>query len=140
MDPVGGRPGWMKTGAGKRKARSGTPGAKATGELGESLAARLLEEKGYRIVARNYRCPHGEIDLIASQGEYLVFVEVKARRGGTGFDPVLAVNARKMDKLRALAAYYLAGQPRMELQPRFDVIAVMLAADRPHLRHIENAF
>jgi putative endonuclease len=131
--------------ANKGTGRPGKAGARAAGERGEALAARYLEKKGYRIVARNFRCPYGEIDLIASQGEYLVFVEVKTRRGRTAFDPALAVNARKMDKLRALAAYYLAahyvaGHPQDELQPRFDVIAVMLAAAGPRVRHIENAF
>jgi putative endonuclease len=107
---------------------------------GEELAARHLESRGYTIVARNYRCAHGEIDLIAAQGEYLVFVEVKTRRGRTDYHPLLAVNARKMEKLRTLGSLYLAEHPELELQPRFDVIAVVLRAPRPEVEHIENAF
>jgi putative endonuclease len=125
-----------------RKAASSrkAAGTKAAGDRGEALAARHLEALGYRIVERNYRCAHGEIDLIASQGEYLVFVEVKTRRGRTEYHPVLAVNARKMEKLRTLGSFYLAEHPETNLQPRFDVIAVVLRAPHPLVEHFENAF
>lgn len=122
--------------AGSRKAA----GTKAAGVRGETLAARHLEAQGYRIVERNYRCAHGEIDLVATAGEYVVFVEVKTRRGRTDYHPVLAVDARKQAKLRNLGSFYLAEHPEMHLQPRFDVIAVMLRAPHPEVEHIENAF
>ncbi len=122
--------------AGSRKAA----GTKAAGVRGEALAARHLEAQGYRIVERNYRCAHGEIDLVATVGEYVVFVEVKTRRGRTDYHPVLAVNARKQAKLRDLGSFYLAEHPKLNLQPRFDVIAVVLRTPQPEVEHIENAF
>lgn len=122
------------------KRRRKAVGTKAAGDQGETLAARHLEAKGYRIVARNYRCPYGEIDIVATQDEYLVFVEVKTRRGKTAYHPGLAVNRKKQDKLRDLGSYYLSEHPDLNLQPRFDVIAVVLTAPQPTVEHIENAF
>ena len=110
------------------------------GARGEQIAARHLELKGYRIAERNYRCPVGEIDLVATQDEYLVFVEVKTRRAGTVYAPGIAANRKKMDKLRELGSYYLSEHPDLNLQPRFDVIAVVLTAPQPMVEHIENAF
>ena len=124
---------------GRRSTRSRT-GTSRLGGHGEALAAALLEQKGYRIVARNFRCLRGEVDLIATQGEILAFVEVKTRQGQRVIDPVLAVTARKMERLRMAATIFLASHPEIELQPRFDVISVILVGSQPELRHIENAF
>jgi len=127
---------------GARPARKGrdAQGTKAAGDAGEALAAEHLKAAGYAIVARNHRSPLGEIDLIATRGEFLVFVEVKTRRGNTGYHPTLAMDARKIGKLRSLASLYLAEHPELELQPRFDVVAVVLSGPRPQVEHIENAF
>ena len=126
----------------------------ATGRLGEAIAARYLEARGFAIVARNYRCAEGEIDLVADDGEYLVFVEVKTRSRDDGFDPSLAVNAAKQDRVRRVGAHFLAAHPQWERQPRFDVLAVVLQpmdagktpparADDPEahtVEHYVNAF
>lgn len=113
---------------------------KAAGIRGEDLAARHLAAKGYRILERNYRCALGEIDLVAALGECVVFVEVKTLRGHTVYHPALAVNRRKQAKLKDLAQWYLSEHPSLNLQPRFDVVAVTLAAPRLAVEHIENAF
>ncbi|BDE05318.1 UPF0102 protein [Vulcanimicrobium alpinum] len=91
------------------------------GRAGEDAAVALLESHGYRIVARNVRLPGGEIDVIARDGDTIVFVEVKAR-AGTSFGSALgAVDARKRTTLRALAADWLQiAAPRA--RARFDVV------------------
>ncbi len=91
------------------------------GAAGEDAACAELERLGYRIVARNVRLPGGEIDAIARDGDVVVFVEVKARRGASHGSALSAVDARKRAKLRALAADYLQiAAPRAQM--RFDVV------------------
>lgn len=111
----------------------------ATGERGEKLAARLLRRKGYRILERNFQTRFGEIDLIARKGDQLVFVEVKTRAPGA---PVIgrdAVDAAKQARVRAAALqYWQAGFTA--LQPRFDVMEVVLSPEGALIEHIENAF
>ena len=98
------------------------------GRAGEALAADYLQAQGYEITGRNIRCELGEIDLIATRNEYLVFVEVKTRSKASGYHPTLAITAAKKKKLRELGAWYLAQHPpRQPMQPRFDVVTVVLA-------------
>ena len=98
---------------------------RATGGRYEEMAAAFLEEKGYQILERNYRERSGEIDLIARDGRYLVFVEVKYRRDtGSGY-PEEAVNARKQARIRHAAAYYLYSRRYPSDTPcRFDVVSI----------------
>ncbi len=115
------------------------------GNRGEALALRYLVKKGYTPVERNYRTRRGEIDLILNDGNTLVFVEVKLRRG-TGFgDPLEAVTPRKQARIRLIAEQYLAekgedfagGFDAM----RFDVVGILLTrSDNPEVRHVEDAF
>lgn len=99
---------------------------RSLGILGENLAVARLQECGYRIVARNFRCVFGEIDIIAEEGEDLVFVEVKARRGrGYGL-PEEAVHKRKQQKLIQVAQYYLNRYTLAECSWRIDVVAIDL--------------
>lgn len=137
---VAGKTAAGKKAAGTKAAGKKSAGTRAAGKEGEELAVRHLEARGYRILARNYRCTVGEIDVVATQDEYLVFVEVKTRRGRTAYPPGLSVNGSKMAKLRELGSYYLSEHPHLNLQPRFDVIAVVLTAPRPIVEHFENAF
>jgi putative endonuclease len=105
------------------------------GRAGEDAAAALLEAHGYRIVGRNVRLPGGEIDIIARDGETVVFVEVKARAGGSFGSAVAAVDARKRATLRALATDWLQiAAPRA--RARFDVVTF----DRGRARLHRGAF
>ncbi|MEW6338010.1 MAG: YraN family protein [Acidobacteriota bacterium] len=107
---------------------------------GESLAAAWLRLKGYRIEARNWRCAAGEIDLIAWDGDTLVFVEVKARAGRTAGAPEEAVDRRKQERLVRLAEIYLSRLGDQAPECRFDVIAVEGSGALPRLRHLKAAF
>lgn len=80
---------------------------KDIGNLGEKLARQFLVKKGYAIIGSNYRCPYGEIDIIARDGGFLVFVEVKTRTGTDLGIPEESVNAAKQAKLRQAALHYL---------------------------------
>jgi putative endonuclease len=113
-----------------------------TGRLGEDVAAGFFERRGCAIRARNWRCPAGEIDLIVTDGEYLVFVEVKTRSARDAFPPVLAMTRRKQKRVRELALRYIAqtfGGAPPPLQPRFDVVLVVLGRE-PQVEHLTNAF
>lgn len=103
----------------------------------EDLTAKKLEELGYQILEANYRCPVGEIDLVARHREYLVFVEVKYRSGLESGFPEEAVDARKQRVISRAALYYLTERGFGEDTPcRFDVAAV----SRQGVRIYENAF
>ena len=110
------------------------------GARGEAIAARYLERLGYRIQERNYRCSLGEIDLVATHGEYIVFVEVKTRSAGAPLAPSLSVTAKKRAKVRQLGEFYCAHHTELPLQPRFDVVSVVAGSKGEQVEHIVNAF
>src|SRR3990172_5985671 len=97
------------------------------GDAGEDLAAAALKKLGYKILERNYTCSLGEIDLIARQGQTLVFIEVKTRRSERFGAPQDAVSPPKHARLRRLAAYYLKQKRLAEVPVRFDVVAITFA-------------
>ncbi|MBI2939965.1 MAG: YraN family protein [Chloroflexi bacterium] len=99
-----------------------------TGQLGETLAMRYLERRGYTIVARNVRTARGELDLVAHDGGTLVFVEVRTRRTSAYGTPEESVDARKRAKLVELAEAYLQTQPSTDVPCRIDVIVVELGS------------
>ncbi len=105
----------MKAAAGNRR---------QLGNAGEELAARALGARGMQIVARQFRCQSGEIDLIARDGPTLVFVEVKTRRGNRYGTPAEAVTARKQHKLIASAETYMQMQALEDVDWRIDVVTV----------------
>ena len=113
------------------------------GQWGEELAAGFLRAKGFSIRAANWCSRFGEIDLIAENGTYLCFVEVKLRKSAAFGAPGAFVDRRKQDKLRATAQLYLA-RHSTDLQPRFDVIEIYAPqgerTPRPKIVHLENAF
>lgn len=112
----------------------------STGKAGEDYAAQWLVEHGYRLAARNYHTRYGEIDIIAEDGKYIVFVEVKTRRSGSIVSPLEAVTPQKQQKLLLTAQLYLAQNPS-PLQPRFDVAGITTAGGKPlRLDYYENAF
>jgi len=110
------------------------------GDAGEEAAAELLRKGGYRIVARNYRCRRGEVDLIAERGELLVFVEVRTRATAAFGAPEETVGFRKRRRVVAAARDYLARRRGSERGARFDVVAVVDSPAGPRLTHFENAF
>ncbi len=99
---------------------------KKLGNWGESLAQTHLQAKGYRIVTQNWRCPQGEMDLIAQEEDTLVFVEVKTRRGRDLGTPEEAITHHKARKLITIAQTYLAQQELGDIPWRIDLVAVEL--------------
>ena len=114
------------------------------GRWGEALVAEDLRKKGYTILASGYHSRYGEIDLIAADRNYLIFVEVKLRRNDSFAPGRAAVDPRKQSKLRTTAELYLAEHPENTLQPRLDVAEVYapqgMQTSKPHIIYIENAF
>lgn len=121
----------------------GGEGARTLGQWGEEQAAEWLRRRGLRIVGRNFRCRMGEVDIIAADGRYLAFVEVKLRKDGRYGAACEAITLSKQRKLRTAAEYYLLCHPT-RLQPRFDVAEVYapqgVRTERPDIYYIENAF
>lgn len=113
------------------------------GAWGEALAAEYLRKKHYKLVATRYLCRYGEIDLIVSDRNYLVFVEVKLRKSANFAEAREFVDIRKQERIRTTASFYLA-ENETSLQPRFDVIEIYapegLATRNPAINHLEGAF
>ena len=113
------------------------------GRWGEEQAAGYLRRKGFVIRDTNWHSRFGEIDLIAEDGTYLCFVEVKLRKSADYGSAAAFVDRRKQEKLRATAMLYLARTPT-SLQPRFDVIEIYAPQGeetlRPEIIHLENSF
>lgn len=110
------------------------------GRYGEDAAATYLVARGYRIIARNFRTPVGEIDIIAQSSRILIFAEVKTRRTLHFGSPQEAVGPRKQRQIIRSAQWYLSTGQHRGLQPRFDVIAILLLPSGPQIEHIVNAF
>ncbi|HWR59904.1 MAG TPA: YraN family protein [Thermodesulfovibrionales bacterium] len=110
------------------------------GVEGEDLAADFLKGKGYRIIARNYKTPIGEIDIIARDRGTLVFAEVKTRAVGSFGHPFESVTPRKREKLRKLALYYLKNVCKKEVPSRFDVLSIRAGSSEDEIEHIVDAF
>lgn len=111
------------------------------GKYGESLAASVLTEKGYKIIEKNYHYGHGEIDIIAEDNGILVFVEVKTRKNINYGEPEEAVTRLKQQQIIKIAGAYLYEKGLIEVDCRFDVIAILIADDKvPMINHITNAF
>ena len=109
---------------------------RAIGTEYETLACEYLTRHGYQILCRNFRCRQGEIDIIARDRDYLVFIEVKYRRDEHEGDPAEAVDYRKQKKISRVAEYYCWKKQKLNQPCRFDVICVL----GQEIRHIVNAF
>lgn len=114
-----------------------------SGAWGEQLAANYLRKKKYKVVATNYRCRYGEIDLVVSNRSHLVFVEVKLRKSAEFARASEHVDKFKQTKIRTTAEYYLSTNPT-NLQPRFDVVEIYAPEGvktlYPVICHMEDAF
>ena len=109
------------------------------GQRGERAAEKTLRQAGMRILQRGFRTPQGEIDLIARDGDVLVFVEVKTRRGG---QPAEAVTPAKQRRLTLAALAFLKQHRLLEQKSRFDVVAIVWPeqSQDPHIEHFRDAF
>jgi putative endonuclease len=111
------------------------------GRRGEDLAARYLEQRGLVVLSRNWRCRHGEIDLVATDAERLVVCEVKTRSGTRYGEPAEAVDRRKAARIRLVTQLWLAAHHVRWCEVRFDVVAVVVEPGRPvTVQHYEAAF
>ena len=110
------------------------------GAHGERIAAAYLTDRGLRVLDRNWRCRDGELDIVARDGDALVFCEVKTRRG-TGFgDPLEAVTPRKQRTVRSITEQYLLEKSPDFHTLRFDAIGILLKRDGARITHVKDAF
>ena len=110
------------------------------GKRGEELAYGAVKRLGYKGIVRNYRCPLGEVDLIAKDGDTLVFMEIKTRRGRDLGYAKEAVNAKKKRQLSKVALFYMKSEGCCDVRARFDVVAISLERGKPKVELIKNAF
>jgi putative endonuclease len=117
------------------------PRLRRFGDFGERVAATHLESKGYEIVERNWSVREGEIDIIATRGQELVFVEVRSRRGRNMGTPEESITGRKAAHVRAAAQMYMQQHPEAPPHARIDVVVLELDAKGRVMRveQIENA-
>lgn len=113
---------------------------KEKGREGEEKAVALLVEKGFEIIERNYRYGKGELDIIARDKEFLVFVEVKSRESLEYGKPEEAITKRKMSQIRKITEAYLAEKNITNENIRFDVVAILFLNGEISIEHYENAF
>ena len=114
----------------------------ALGQRAENLAARLFEGLGFAILARNWRRPEGELDLVATKEGLCVFVEVRSRTGSERGHPLDTVDRRKRARVRRAARLFIDEERPPAVVFRFDVVGVTFALDEspPEIVHVEDAF
>jgi putative endonuclease len=110
------------------------------GRLGEQLAFEKIKRLGYKCIERNYRCSLGEIDLIAKDGDCLVFIEIKTRKGRTLAYAKEAVTPRKIRQISKAALAYMKSNNCCDAKSRFDVIAINISGGREEMEVIKDAF
>jgi putative endonuclease len=110
------------------------------GKAGEALACQELERRGYAILARRFRCRYGELDIIASDGPTLVFVEVKSRSSHSFGAAAEAVTVRKRRTMMVVARYFMVRHRLTACRCRFDIVSIHLGLEHPVIEVIQNAF
>lgn len=111
------------------------------GRRGERLVERHLLARGYRLIERNWRCRHGEIDLVMRDGDSVVFVEVKTRTSTAYGHPFEAITPAKLSRMRRLAGLWCEAHPRERGRVRLDAVAVLAPRDGvPHIEHLVGVF
>jgi putative endonuclease len=121
---------YMRTGQGRRD----------LGQQGEREAEKFLSAQRYVIVAKNYRSPFGEVDLIALDRHTVVFVEVRSHRSAEFGDPLESVNGRKQRQVAKTALHYLLRHHLQDREARFDVIGIRWEAEKAQITHVKGAF
>jgi putative endonuclease len=112
----------------------------ALGKIGEDLACRELQRRGYAILARRYRRPRGELDIVARDGPTVVFIEVKAREGRKFGDAVDGVTGLKRRRITRVALEYLVRHRLTDCPCRFDVVSIHMENEQPVIELYQNAF
>lgn len=111
------------------------------GKRGEDIAAAHLSRRGYKVLERNWRCARGEIDIIATFGAHLVFVEVKTRSSRAFGAPLESITFLKLSRLKSLALAWCQAHPNQSGSLRIDAIGVIAPFDTPYeLEHLEGVF
>ncbi len=110
------------------------------GKEGERVAAEYLSTCGLKIVEKNFRCPLGEIDLVARDGKTIVFVEVRSRQEGESCRPEESITLYKFRRLTRTALWYMKQKGQTRFPMRFDVVAVRWGGEKPDINWIVNAF
>lgn len=110
------------------------------GQQGENLALNYLENKGYKIIERNYRYGRGEIDIIAEKDQMLIFIEVKTKKFGDFGDPIYWITRKKQRQIGTVAKGYLFERNITDRDCRFDVITLTWEEGAWKIDHIEDAF
>ncbi|AKM78966.1 TPA: YraN family protein [Candidatus Beckwithbacteria bacterium] len=112
----------------------------ARGKQGENLAVKFLQEKGYRILERNFRTRFGEVDIVAKDGQALVFVEVKTKSSDSFGEPWEMVDERKLEQVKKMAQVYLQSKNynQQSMRLRIDVVGVWL--DSGKLKHWQAVY
>ena len=110
------------------------------GKFGETLALKKIKRLGYKKIVRNYRCPLGEVDLIGWDGDTLVFIEIKTRKGRSTDYAKEAVTDRKKRQISKVALAYMKSNDYSDAKARFDVVAVCVGRGKPEIEVIKNAF
>jgi putative endonuclease len=133
----------LETSLGKRKA-AGNPrisdSRAALGRRAEALTAKLLEKQGYRILGRNVRIGHLELDIIAQRGNMVIFCEVRARSNDRWISPAQSINHQKIARLRRAAGRWLSGSGLAVAEVRFDAASVVYDIPEGRMNYFEGAF
>jgi putative endonuclease len=110
-----------------------------TGERGETLAARYLEEQGLIVLSKNWRCPEGELDLVLTDGHILIVCEVKTRTTDNYGTPAEAVDDAKASRIRRLARRWRALHRAANVDTRYDIVAILWPPDdKPKINHLKG--
>jgi putative endonuclease len=113
---------------------------KVLGTIGEIKSCEYLESSGYIIIEKNFRCPCGEIDIIAEKEDAIYFFEVKTRANSSYGEPLESVNPLKIARIRNTASYYLGLKNLNSFEVSFDIISIKVSGKKLYLQHFENCF
>ena len=110
------------------------------GRMGETLAGLYLKNKGYAILERNWRTPYGEIDIVASKDDAIIFVEVKSRSSQSLGPPEISITTRKAEHMRSAASYYIQQHAELNADWRIDLVTIQLQPNNQPaiIDHFEN--